>query len=127
DDREHYQERTMNTAIVDPGAATRRIVSRDQWLAERKELLAREKELTRLADEIARKRRALPWVGIEKNYVFEAPEGRVSLADLFDGRRQLLVQHFMFVPGWEQGCKSCSYMADHNDCTTVHLAQRDVT
>ena len=93
----------------------------------RKALLAREKELTRLSDQIARERRALPWVRVEKNYVFATLEGPRTLADLFEGRRQLLVQHFMFAPGWEQGCKSCSYMADHNDGTNVHLAQRDVT
>jgi predicted dithiol-disulfide oxidoreductase (DUF899 family) len=102
-------------------------VSRDQWIAERKRLLAREKELTRLGDQIARERRALPWLRLSKNYVFDAPEGNRTLADLFEGRRQLLVQHFMLAPGWEQGCKSCSYMADHNDGATVHLAQRDVT
>src|SRR5688572_29950809 len=101
--------------------------TREEWLAARLRLLAAEKELTRRSDEVAQQRRALPWVRVEKDYVFEAPEGRVTLADLFDGRRQLLVQHFMLAPGWEQGCKSCSYMADHNDGTTVHLAQRDVT
>lgn len=111
----------MNTIVNHP------VVSRDQWIAERKKLLAREKELTRLSDQIARERRALPWARLEKNYVFDAPEGRRALADLFEGRRQLLVQHFMFVPGWEQGCKSCSYMADHSDGANVHLAQRDVT
>jgi predicted dithiol-disulfide oxidoreductase (DUF899 family) len=104
-----------------------RIVSRDQWVAERKALLAREKELTRLRDQIARQRRALPWVRIDKNYVFDAPEGRRTLAELFEGRRQLLVQHFMLAPGWEQGCPSCSFMADHNDGMNVHLAHRDVT
>jgi predicted dithiol-disulfide oxidoreductase (DUF899 family) len=96
-------------------------------VAERKTLLAREKELTRLRDQIARERRALPWVRIEKNYVFDGLEGRRTLADLFEGRRQLLVQHFMFGPGWEQGCPSCSFMADHIDGMNVHLAQRDVT
>jgi predicted dithiol-disulfide oxidoreductase (DUF899 family) len=104
-----------------------RVVSRDEWVAERKTLLAHEKALTRLRDEIARERRALPWVRIDKTYVFDAPEGRRTLADLFEGRRQLLVQHFMFVPGSEQGCPSCSYMADHTDGMTVHLAHRDVT
>ena len=104
-----------------------RVVSRDQWVAERKTLLAREKELTRLRDGIARERRALPWVGIDKDYVFEAPQGPRTLASLFDGRRQLLVQHFMLAPGWEQGCPSCSFMADHADGMTVHLAHRDVT
>jgi predicted dithiol-disulfide oxidoreductase (DUF899 family) len=117
----------MNTSIASVGTVNHPAVSRDQWVVERKKLLAREKELTRLGDLIARERRALPWVRIEKNYVFDAPEGRRTLADLFEGRRQLLVQHFMFAPGWEQGCKSCSYMADHNDGANVHLAQRDVT
>ena len=103
------------------------VVSRQQWLAERKKLMAREKELTRLGDQIARERRALPWVRIDKAYTFDTLAGRRTLADLFDGRRQLLVQHFMLAPGWEQGCKSCSYMADHTDATTIHLAQRDAT
>ena len=102
-------------------------VSRDEWLAERKTLLAREKELTHLHDQIARERRALPWVRIDKTYVFDAPEGRRTLAELFDGRRQLLAQHFMLAPGWEQGCPSCSFMADHTDGMNAHLAHRDVT
>jgi predicted dithiol-disulfide oxidoreductase (DUF899 family) len=104
-----------------------RVVSREDWVAERTSLLAHEKELTRLRDQIARERRALPWVRIEKNYVFDTPEGQRTLAQLFDGRRQLVIQHFMFGPGWEQGCPSCSYMADHNDGMDVHLAHRDVT
>jgi predicted dithiol-disulfide oxidoreductase (DUF899 family) len=103
------------------------VVSRDRWLAARRVQLAREKELMRLSDEVARDRRALPWVRIDKEYVFATPDGPRALADLFDGRRQLLVQHFMFAPGWEQGCKSCSYMADHHDGAQPHLAQRDVT
>jgi predicted dithiol-disulfide oxidoreductase (DUF899 family) len=103
------------------------VVSKDRWLAERKALLAREKELTQLRDRVARERRALPWVRIEKNYVFDTPEGRRTLAELFEGRRQLLVQHFMLGPGWEQGCPSCSFMADHTDGMNVHLAHRDVT
>jgi predicted dithiol-disulfide oxidoreductase (DUF899 family) len=104
-----------------------RVVGRDEWVAARKALLAREKELTRLRDQIAGERRALPWVSIDKNYVFEAPEGRRALAELFEGRHQLLVQHFMLAPGWEQGCPSCSFMADHTDGMNVHLAHRDVT
>lgn len=104
-----------------------RIVSHEEWTAERKALLAREKELTRLRDEIARERRALPWVRVDKPYVFDTRQGRRPLADLFDGRRQLIVQHFMFAPGWEQGCPSCSFMADHSDAMLVHLAHRDVT
>lgn len=103
------------------------VVSRQQWLADRKQLMAREKELTRLGDQIARERRALPWVRIDKPYTFDTPAGRRTLAELFDGRHQLLVQHFMLAPSWEEGCKNCSYMADHTDGATVHLAQRDVT
>jgi predicted dithiol-disulfide oxidoreductase (DUF899 family) len=119
----------MTTATGTSRASTdnHRVVSRDEWVAERKALLAREKELTHLRDQIARERRALPWVRIDKSYVFSTPEGRRTLADLFEGRRQLLVQHFMLAPGWEQGCPSCSFMADHSDGMTVHLAHRDVT
>jgi predicted dithiol-disulfide oxidoreductase (DUF899 family) len=117
----------MNTAIAEANIVDHPVVSRDQWIARRKQLLAREKQLTRLGDEIARERRALPWVRVDKHYVFDTPEGPRTLADLFEGRRQLLVQHFMFAPGWEQGCRSCSYMADHNDGANLHLPQRDVT
>ncbi|WP_119389321.1 DUF899 domain-containing protein [Taklimakanibacter lacteus] len=121
----------MNThvtnAMSQTGAGSHRIVSREQWVAERKKLLAREKELTRFRDEVARERRQLPWMRIDKDYVFEAPTGRLRLGQLFDGRRQLLVQHFMLGPGWEEGCPSCSYMADHSDGMNVHLAHRDVT
>jgi predicted dithiol-disulfide oxidoreductase (DUF899 family) len=113
--------------ISQASTGNHRVVSRDEWLAERKALLAREKELTRLRDRIASERRQLPWVRIDKSYVFDTPEGRRALAELFDGRRQLLVQHFMFGPGWEQGCPSCSFMADHTDGMNVHLAHRDVT
>jgi predicted dithiol-disulfide oxidoreductase (DUF899 family) len=115
-----------NVSPVNRAVAYHPVVSRQQWIAERKKLMAREKELTRLGDQIARERRALPWVRMEKEYLFDTPDGRRPLVDLFDGRRQLLVQHFMFAPGWEQGCKSCSYMADHTDPTLVHLEQRDV-
>jgi predicted dithiol-disulfide oxidoreductase (DUF899 family) len=115
------------TGISQASTENHRVVSRDEWVAERKALLAREKELTRLRDQIAGERRALPWVHIDKNYVFDTPQGRRTLAQLFEGRRQLLVQHFMFAPGWEQGCPSCSFMADHSDGMNVHLAHRDVT
>lgn len=117
----------MNTAFADGRTEDHPVVSRDRWIAERQALLAREKELTHLRDRIARERRALPWVRIDQDYVFDGPEGRRTLAELFEGRRQLLVQHFMFAPGWEQGCKSCSFMADHLDGAKVHLEQRDVT
>jgi predicted dithiol-disulfide oxidoreductase (DUF899 family) len=103
------------------------VVSHEQWVTERKKLLAREKELTHLRDQIARERRALPWARVDKIYSFDAPEGARTLADLFEGRRQLLVQHFMLGPGWEEGCPSCSFMADHIDGMNVHLADRDVT
>lgn len=119
--------RTGSTATPEVGTENHRVAPRDEWVSERKTLLAREKELTRLRDQIARERRALPWVRVDKAYVFDGPEGRRSLAELFDGRRQLLVQHFMLAPGWEQGCKSCSFMADHSDGMNVHLAHRDVT
>ena len=103
------------------------IVSRDEWLAARKQLLNKEKELTRLRDQVSAERRNLPWVKIETNYVFDGPHGKETLADLFDGRSQLVVYHFMFAPGWEEGCRSCSFLADHIDGALVHLAHRDVT
>jgi predicted dithiol-disulfide oxidoreductase (DUF899 family) len=117
----------MNTTMAEAATVNHPVVSLERWVAERKALLAREKELTRLHDQIARERRALPWVQIEKDYVFDTPEGWRTLSDLFEGRRQLLVQHFMLGPGWEEGCKSCSYMADHVDGMKVHLEHRDVT
>src|SRR5436309_4072109 len=92
-----------------------KIVSRDEWLVARKDLLTREKGLTRLRDEVSRHRRELPWVKVERQYVFNGPKGRETLADLFEGRSQLIVYHFMLAPGWEEGCKSCSYLADHFD------------
>jgi predicted dithiol-disulfide oxidoreductase (DUF899 family) len=104
-----------------------KLVSHEQWIKARLELLAAEKELTRQRDALTRRRMAMPWERVEKSYVFDTPEGQRTLAELFDGRRQLLVQHFMFGPGWEQGCPSCSFMADHTDGMNVHLAQRDVT
>jgi len=111
----------MNTPVNHP------VVTPERWIDARKSLLAREKELTQLRDRIAEERRALPWTRVEKAYVFDTPQGSRPLADLFEGRRQLLVQHFMFGPDWEQGCQSCSFMADHSDGMRVHLAHRDVT
>jgi predicted dithiol-disulfide oxidoreductase (DUF899 family) len=104
-----------------------RIVSREEWLVARKAHLAREKELTRLRDQLSAERRELPWVKIEKEYVFDGPNGKETLADLFEGRSQLIIYHFMFRPGWEEGCRSCSFLADHIDGSVVHLAHRDVT
>ncbi|RTL22220.1 MAG: DUF899 domain-containing protein [Burkholderiales bacterium] len=102
------------------------VVSRDRWLAERQALLDREKALTRLGDEVSAARRALPWVQLAQDYRFDTVEGPRGLSELFQGRRQLLVQHFMFGPGWEQGCKSCSFMTDHLDGMAIHLAHRDI-
>src|SRR2546426_6718967 len=104
-----------------------RIVPRDEWLAARKQLLIKEKELTRLRDQLSAERRNLPWVKVEKPYVFDGPEGKETLADLFEGRSQLIIYHFMFRPGWEEGCRSCSFLSDHIDGALVHLAHRDVT
>ncbi|MEO6993831.1 MAG: DUF899 domain-containing protein [Lacunisphaera sp.] len=102
------------------------VVSPEKWLAARRELLREEKEFTQLQDKINVRRRALPWTKIEKSYTFESPRGRVSLADLFDGHSQLIIQHFMFGPGWEQGCKACSFMMDDFNTAAVHLPARDV-
>src|SRR5438477_9732562 len=104
-----------------------RVVSEAEWLVARKDLLTREKELTRLRDKVSRHRRELPWVKVEKEYVFDGPNGKETLADLFGGRSQLIVYHFMLGPGWEEGCKSCSYLADHFDGANWHLPHRDVT
>ncbi len=104
-----------------------KVVSREEWLTARKAHLAKEKEFTRARDKLSAERRALPWVKVDKSYVFDAPEGKNSLAGLFNGRSQLLVYHFMLGPGWVEGCPSCSLLADHFDGAAVHLAQRDVT
>jgi len=102
------------------------VLPHDRWVTERRALLAREMELTRLGDQVARERRALPWVRIDKACVFDTPTGTRTLAELFGPRRQLLLQHFMLGPGWEQGCPSCSFMTDHLGGALPHLAQRDV-
>jgi len=103
------------------------VVSRNEWLAARKQLLAKEKEFTRLRDDLSRQRREMPWEKVEKQYVFEGAKGKETLADLFEGRSQLLVYHFMFGPGWEQGCPSCSFLGDSFDGITIHIAQRDTS
>jgi predicted dithiol-disulfide oxidoreductase (DUF899 family) len=106
---------------------THAIGTHDEWLAARKELLLREKELTRLSDELARQRRELPWVPVDKKYVFDTDDGPRTLAELFDGRSQLLIYHFMFGPDWDLGCPSCSFFADEVDGGAIHLAANDVT
>ena len=105
----------------------RRIVSHEDWIAARKELLAREKDFTRLRDELSDSIRDLPWERVERGYVFDGPDGRETLAALFDGKSQLIVYHFMFDPAWEEGCRICSFMADHFAPLVVHLGERDVT
>jgi len=107
--------------------AKHKVVPRDEWLAARRHLLAEEKEFTRIRDRLSEERRALPWERVDKDYVFEGPEGKQSLAQLFDGRRQLIVYHFMFAPEAEVPCKSCSFWADNFNGIIAHLNQRDVT
>src|SRR6516225_405791 len=104
-----------------------RIVSREQWIAARTALLAKEKEFTRARDRLSQERRELPWVRVDKRYVFDGPDGKVTLRDLFAGRSQLIVYHFMFAPDWEEGCKSCSFWADNFNGISIHLNYRDVT
>lgn len=106
---------------------TANVVSREEWLTERKALLTKEKEITRLRDRVAAERRALPWVKVEKEYVFDALDGKRTLAELFEGRSQLIVQHFMFGPDWGEGCVGCSFKADHVDGALVHLEHHDVS
>jgi predicted dithiol-disulfide oxidoreductase (DUF899 family) len=102
------------------------VVSQQDWIAARKALLIREKELTRARDELARLRRELPWVKVEKPYEFDTPHGRQSLAKLFGAKSQLVINHFMLAPGWKDGCVGCSFAADHVEGMLAHLAQRDV-
>jgi predicted dithiol-disulfide oxidoreductase (DUF899 family) len=104
-----------------------RIVSQDEWIEARKQHLAKEKEFTRLRDQLSAQRRELPWVCVDKDYVFEGPGGKQSLRELFAGKRQLIIQHFMFGPDWTEGCKSCSFWADGYNGFAVHLMQRDAS
>jgi len=104
-----------------------KIVSRDEWLKARKVLLAKEKEFSKARDALSFTRRELPWTPVDKNYVFDGQNGKEALADLFGGKSQLMVYHFMLGPGWAQGCPSCSFLADHFDGPMIHLAQRDVS
>src|SRR5258707_8685428 len=112
---------------IEATTANHKTVTREEWLKARIALLAKEKELTRQRDELSRQRCALPWVSVEMNYEFDTPEGKKSLAELFDGRSQLVIYHFMFGPAWQEGCPSCSFVSDHIDGALPHLAARDVT
>jgi len=103
------------------------VVDHGRWIEARKELLAREKEFSRAREDLARQRRALPWERVDKEYVFEGPEGAVTLTDLFRGRSQLVVYHFMFTPSWDEGCPHCSFWADAFDGAVVHLGARDIS
>ena len=102
------------------------VVSREKWLAARTELLRKEKEFTRLRDQLTEERRALPWVKVEKDYIFDGPNGKETLADLFDGRSQLVVKHFMFGPDWSEGCVGCSFEMDQVQGALVHIKHHDV-
>jgi len=104
-----------------------KVVSHQEWLDARRQLLAEEKELTRLRDGLSQRRRDLPWEPVDQDYVFEGPGGRETLAQLFDGKHQLAVYHFMLAPDWEEGCKSCSFWADNFNGIDAHLRQRDVS
>jgi predicted dithiol-disulfide oxidoreductase (DUF899 family) len=103
------------------------VVSPEKWLAARRDFLREEKEFSRARDRIAAHRRQLPWVKVDKAYTFESVDGPVSLADLFKGRSQLIIYHFMFGPGWEEGCKGCSFVSDHFDGALPHVAARDIS
>src|SRR6266581_5023589 len=120
---------STNAIMSEPKTLRREhnVVSREKWIVARKELLKKEKESTRLRDQLSAERRKLPWVKVEKNYVFDAPGGKVTLADLFGGSSQLVIYHFMFGPDWQEACPSCSFVSDHIDGALAHLAARDVT
>src|SRR5258708_21866048 len=113
-------------ATVNIRKETSNVVSPEEWLAARKELLRKEKEFTHLRDELSRTRRELPREKVEKKYVFDGPKGKETLAELFAGKSQLIIYHFMFGPEWAEGCPSCSFLADHFDRSVPHLAARDV-
>jgi predicted dithiol-disulfide oxidoreductase (DUF899 family) len=109
------------------GVKEHKVVSQKEWLAVRKRLLTKEKKFSKARDQMNRERRALPWVKVEKEYVFDSPEGTMTLADLFDGKSQLITYHFMFGPGWGDGCPHCSFWADHYDGVDSHIGARDTS
>src|SRR5262249_266848 len=109
------------TATTATGITNHPVVSQSEWIEASRKLLATEKDLTRLREQVNKARRDLPWVKVEKEYVFEGPDGKRSLADLFEGRSQLIVYHFMFGPGWDEGCSGCSFVSDHVDAARQHF------
>jgi predicted dithiol-disulfide oxidoreductase (DUF899 family) len=109
------------------GVKEHKVVTQKEWLSARKRLLVKEKKFSRERDRLNEQRRALPWVKVEKEYVFDSPEGKLTLAELFGGKSQLVTYHFMFGPGWGEGCPHCSFWADHFDSVNHHLGQRDTT
>src|SRR5262245_17210820 len=114
----------MSTTLQTP-LSSHKVVSHDEWLRARQQLLVEEKKLTRQRDALARQRRALPWEQVEKDYGFDSPQGKVKLTNLFGGCSQLIIYHFMFGPEWKEGCPSCSFIADHVDGAVPHLKARD--
>ncbi|MCF0048841.1 thioredoxin family protein [Dyadobacter sp. LJ53] len=121
------KQHEMMAAIPAESTEHHRIVSQQEWIEERKVLLKKEKELTRLNDELARQRRKLPWVKVDKSYSFQSEQGNETLSDLFGGKSQLIIYHFMFAPGWKEGCPGCSFLADHIDGANLHLAHHDIS
>src|SRR5438309_543209 len=117
----------MTKSRAGKGVGKHRVVSHKAWIEARRKFLAKEKKFTRLRDELARQRRALPWEKVDKEYVFDGPRGRETLAELFEGRSQLIVYHFMFAPEWDEGCPHCSFWADNFNGIGIHLNHRDVT
>src|SRR5690242_21771551 len=116
----------MSHSATRPNLRHHEIVSPEVWVHRRKQLLSNEKELTRLRDEVARQRRELPWEEVTKSYSFEGPNGRETLSELFGGKSQLIVYHFMFGPGWNEGCVGCSFLADHLGGALLHVQQKDI-
>lgn len=117
----------MAKLVTSTGTKEHKVVSEKQWIAASKALLAKEKKFTRLRDQLSQQRRNLPWVKVDKEYVFDGPKGRQTLAELFDGKKQLVVYHFMFGPDWKEGCSHCSFWADNFNGIVVHLKHRDTT
>lgn len=117
----------MQTASTTAGIANHPVVTQSEWLDASRKFLAREKEFTKMRDQLNQARRELPWVKVEKEYVFEGTEGKRSLSDLFNGKSQLIVYHFMFGPGWEEGCPGCSFVSDHVDGARQHFEHHDIS